>query len=557
MEYLMHENEILKTKLNDFKKLTEKSLTLKSRFAEIEKLRDENQKLKIKLLKYNELNVKSVSIESATSIIDDLKKQVQNIPLIISENNFLRNKIKQLEEIIERDNNLKLQLSQFNIILAENTTYKSQLQEYNKLTLDHKLLIEQHLLIKDLNINLNLEVSGLKSKISILESKKNNLEIDSNNIKEEFILLKESFFEKIKEFELKENKYNNKKEKIKNELKIKEKEYANLQEELRLKEIENITFKSEIPILKQQIMTYSSEPIIISSENKWKGINTDMVLYGNNKIIAINNKEIQFKIIHFDKNNIINEYKICNENDGSIYVLKIFNRKFHLLNELKVEKEYELFSEYFMKFNYYGYLKIDDNNYSYIISKTYNTNLNNLSNVQKYNFLINNLKFLEKLQKYNMFYPNYNIENIGYDNYNDDEMNIVLTNYDENSLYKIEENENIFKRFNILKIRNEIILKLNIINKPSYHIEYIEQLNKFSVQSINQIIEILKIQFNLNKIPLPANRISIVTKRQIGKISSNNVGNDLNLEEIDYDKIPSYAELIEVFEWIYESFFIK
>ena len=95
-----------------------------------------------------------------------------------------------------------------------------------------------------------------------------------------------------------------------------------------------------------------------------------------------------------------------------------------------------------------------------------------------------------------MFYPNYNIENIGYDNYNDDEMNIVLTNYDENSLYKIEENENIFKRFNILKIRNEIILKNNIINKPLYHIEYIEQLNKFSVQSINQIIELLKIEFN-------------------------------------------------------------
>jgi hypothetical protein len=195
-------------------------------------------------------------------------------------------------------------------------------------------------------------------------------------------------------------------------------------------------------------------------------------------------------LIHNWKNDqneeISSTYKICDLNSGVIYSIFLMERKFHLLNEPKVEKDYELFSEYFMKIHYYGTIRLGENEFNYIITNAYNNHksIPNLTNDQKYKFLINNLSFLDKLQKNNMIHTNYNIENVGYD----DEMNIVMTNYDLQTILKIEEGSHILKHRNILKFRIELVLKF--INEYTIIPNYVEK-NNISLEQLDKRIKSL------------------------------------------------------------------
>jgi hypothetical protein len=198
--------------------------------------------------------------------------------------------------------------------------------------------------------------------------------------------------------------------------------------------------------------------ILLSEKNSWKGYNIDMI-YNDNYLVGINNENIKFSILYFDKNNIKSSYHIQNENRDETYMILIYERKFHFLNEDKVKKEYNIFSEYFMKFYYYGYLKIGLNEYNYIITKTYDSNIliHNMSNTNKYKFLINNLKFLDKLQKNNMIYKDYKFENIAWDT----NMNPILINYDLECLQFISKdiNKDKKKEKNIFNMSDEMLLK--------------------------------------------------------------------------------------------------
>ena len=319
----------------------------------------------------------------------------------------------------------------------------------------------------------------------------------------------------------------------------------------------------ELKKLETQILRLSEEscriPINIPDKNEWKGRFTNLIYSDEyNELFEINEKNIKFKIKNYEKNKIKSSYKIYSLIDNTPYILKLYERKNHFLNENKIEKEYDIFGEFLMKYYYYGKIKINGYEYNYTISKLYSTNFNTLSNIQKYYFLINNLKLLNKLQKNRLFHTDFKISNIGYDT----NMDIVLINYDLETISEYVENEYIFKKRNFLKMRDELILKFPTTYIPTYVINNnitIDQLDKFSIKGLKKLIEELDINYSFkfrNNLPLPANELSIVSKYYIGKISPYSIYYDLNLECKDYYKIPSYAELIQVFEWLHENLFI-
>jgi hypothetical protein len=300
-----------------------------------------------------------------------------------------------------------------------------------------------------------------------------------------------------------------------------------------------------------------------TSKGTWKGINTDMIFI-DNYIESVNNNDIKFNILYFDKNNIKSSYHIQETTleGGNIFILRLYERKFHYLNEPKTKKEYELLSEYFMKFYYYGCLKIGLIDYNYIITPTYDNNIliHNLTNSQKYTFLINNLKFLDKLQKNNMIYPDYKFQNIAWTS----DLNIVLINYDSESLQLIdnnEENKSVWKdrkkEKNIFNMSDEMLLKFFKIDSKNENYEN----DKTSIEALKELINILNIQYTFkfkNNIPLPADALRIVSSRCIGRLSPGTILIDLNLdlENNKYNLIPTYDELICVFEWLHKNEFI-
>jgi hypothetical protein len=540
IDSLKAENDRLYTKLSDYEKLTSKSLTLKLRLAEIERLREENFKLKHKLIKFDQLNVKGASYESSMGIIDDLKNQLKHYHALINEVNILKDRIKYLEEIITKDNHLKIKMKDFEKVINENSLFKTQIKEYSKIMYDNQILNEQNLIANEENSELKSQIIKLKLQIAQLHEENLKEQYELPKLKEEIIKLKEE-----------ENK-----ELVSENVKLSEDNIKILEH--------NLLLLKENTQLNIDIKKLCTIPILISEKNSWKGINIDMI-FNDNYIYGINNDNIKFNILYFDKNNIKNTYYIQNVgNLNETFMLQLYDRKFHYLNEDKTKKEYDLLSEYFMKFYYYGYLKIGLYEYNYIITKTYDSNvlIHNLSNNDKYKFLMNNLNFLNKLQKNNMIYKDYKFENIAWDS----EMNLILINYNLESLQSISKDidKDKKKEKNIFNMSDEMLLKFFKIDVNEYGKINGEINDKISVGRLKELIDILNIQYTdkfINKLPLPANELIIVSKRRIGKLSPITITSNLNLD-IDninyiYDDIPIYDELIKVFEWLYENKYIK
>ena len=546
IDSLKAENDRLYTKLSDYEKLTSKSLTLKIRLAEIERLREENFKLKHKLIKFDQLNVKGASYESSMGIIDDLKNQLKHYHALINEVNILKDRIKYLEEIITKDNHLKTKMKDFEKICNENSLFKSQIKEYSKIIYDNQILNEQNLIANELTNDLKSQIIKLKLQIAQMHEENLKQQYEIPILKEEIIKLNE--VEKVSEKKEEENK-----ELVSENIKLSENNIKILEQNLLL-----IEENTQLHINLKKLYTI---PILISEKNSWKGINIDMI-YDNNYIIGINNENIKFNILYFDKNNIKNTYYVQNvDNLNETFMLQLYERKFHFLNEDKTKKEYDILSEHFMKFYYYGYLKIGIDEYNYIITKTYDSNVlvHNLSNNDKYTFLINNLKFLDKLQKNNMIYKDYKFENIAWNS----EMNVVLNNYDLESLQAVSNNENqaIYKdrkkEKNIFNMSDEMLLKFFKIDVNND----IHSNDKISINGLKELIDILNIKYTdkfINKLPLPANELIIVSKRRIGKLSPHTITSNLNLDidNINYEDIPTYDEIIAVFEWLYLNEYI-
>lgn len=445
-------------------------------------------------------------------------------------------------------------------------------------------------------------------------------------------------------------------------------EIIRLSEEVRsLTDIKNrlepqvISLSDENVKLNTKINTLS----ITSDKNKWKGINTDMVFYSTNirggesdniwpmvnikweankpslGIQAINNENIKFKFINQDKRNQTDPilgngtytavYKMKNDfdlTDTKDYILRIYERidsdkLFHLLNQIKIEREHQLFSEYFIEFYYYGQLKTNefefskvktgnkttgyrkkttysDYSFDYIITKVYNIpsikynsitlipKVNYLTNSQKYKFLIKNLIFLDKLQSKKRFHADYKIENIAWEG---EEMDVKMIDYDIDTIQKADstnkyiQSHSYYRRFilsfNFSSTYIPEYIKAKMLNISLGTFLYsrfdisIDKLDKFSIGGLDQIIKALDI--NLipdnppinprypNDIALPG-ELNIVANRHIERISQSTISKDLNLyvdrskwsvarynTSIEYDNIPTYAEIKDLFEWLFRN----
>jgi hypothetical protein len=266
------------------------------------------------------------------------------------------------------------------------------------------------------------------------------------------------------------------------------------------------------------------------------------------------------------------------EESETVYVLKITEKIGpHLFNNPKILEEYKNFEKYMMQIYTYGTLKINDNAYKYIpnessymkdnyeiketemkdyifditITKFYNlvyTDASNLTNTQKFTFLYNNINMLKFFEENGYFHGDYKIDNIGFDN----DINPILIDYDEETLQ-------IFSKSNKYLELDKDDNVINTTFKSSYIPKYIKQnnnihyskYNKFSIGGLAELIWALQIKFIKTPIEIP-DKLSVKSTRKLISLSDNNLENDLNLNSINYDLIPTYSELLEILDWLKE-----
>jgi len=301
-----------------------------------------------------------------------------------------------------------------------------------------------------------------------------------------------------------------------------------------------------------------------------------------------------------------------NKSDPITYILRIFERNKGLFNDHfmknpKIIDEFQKYPEYLIRIYYFGQLKTTSNEFKYIegrtpdnralddenddynlfpklidytfdytITKLYNSEklIIGLTNLQKFNYLYNNVVMLKKLADNYEFHSDYKIANVAWDNTNT--LNVILVDYDEDTIQSASNTNR------LLSPSNEDPTKIDKIYFSSTYIpEYLknpnectlydgskrlgypcvlpnytpEQFNKFSVGGLYHIINDLNIQYNLKTINIPAS-LSIY-KRGISNLNTINLGSSLNLNNKNYNLIPDYAEIIEVLDHIRDKNYIS
>jgi hypothetical protein len=276
-----------------------------------------------------------------------------------------------------------------------------------------------------------------------------------------------------------------------------------------------------------------------------------------------------------------------NKSDSTKYILRLYVRDLgisnkHMIYNKKIINEYSLYSKYLIKVYYYGNLEIIDESFKYtssnqdinldtykfnvgsqvkynfdhIITKVYKTPkfdtnyyVLELKNIQKYRFLYNNIVMLSDLANNKSFHADYKIWNVGWEN--DDTMNVILIDYDMDTI------QNVDKLNNKFVIHNGYVTSIRF---PSTYIpEYIkegtgiksvplDQYIKYSIGGLHNIINVLNIKFNESIIDLPPN---LINNQKITKIYANDLGRSLNLTSKDYDDIPKYSEMLVILGWLY------
>jgi len=321
----------------------------------------------------------------------------------------------------------------------------------------------------------------------------------------------------------------------------------------------------------------------------------------NYKIIPIENIEKKYIITKYGKELVnINQTPLFakgtftaiyrlenlrNKFDKTKYILRIYNRNIelymrdnipsmHLLNTPKIKKEYELFSKYLIKIYHYGSIMINDDIYDYIITHEYNRTIDNLTNKERYTLLCNNIIMLNDLYKHKLFHADYKLANIGWD----DNYNIILIDYDYGT---IQEASKYNKQFNLDK-KGRVkgyqfstthpldLLKVNRNDPgvPKYRIKP-KYYDKFSLGGLAYLIYYLNIKPNIRKYRLDRNGESVIkipsnliANQEIEIIYISNTDpsifpNSLNLFDENYDKLPTYDDLLKILFYIANKKFIK
>jgi hypothetical protein len=267
-------------------------------------------------------------------------------------------------------------------------------------------------------------------------------------------------------------------------------------------------------------------------DSKYKlGIKPMLDSPANNKInyVFVDHNKIEDKIdvspaLNSGKFSAIYELKNNYDvTDTTQYILRLFNReptyhidssnpdgkKYHMCERKKIKEEYELFTKYLINIYQFGVFnvhetgKVRNTTMDYIITESYNTSSNTkvteFTPEQKYTFLENNIKMLLELRNKNCFLGDYKLANIGWD----DHLNIILIDYDPDTIVKID--ERLLRKHKFLsKIKS---LAFAHTYKPKYifpddkntnvNDTEIAKYDKFSIAGLINIIERLHIKQDL------------------------------------------------------------
>jgi hypothetical protein len=286
------------------------------------------------------------------------------------------------------------------------------------------------------------------------------------------------------------------------------------------------------------------------------------ILYGAGTFTAV------YKIR--DNNLSINDPNV----KDNIYILRLTTRdnSKHMYDSFKIQKEYKLFNKYLPKVYYYGnFLTSRNTMYYYTITKLYNDFpvINNnitipkiLSNIDKFVFLYNNVVMLNDLSKYNYTHFDYKLSNVGFE-IEDNEINVILIDYDESTLQKINRSNQNFildDNQNVITIDNTSMTHIpEWLSKPENRnpiiFDYrlpIRKFDKFAIGGLYQLMLNLSIQFRVSFIllsKLPSREILEYQYRFENKIDIYQLSNFdvLHLTEINYNVIPTYELILEIF----------
>jgi hypothetical protein len=288
----------------------------------------------------------------------------------------------------------------------------------------------------------------------------------------------------------------------------------------------------------------------------------DKILFGAGTFTAV------YKIK--DNNNTINDPNV----KDNIYILRIVkkdNYNIHMYDDPKIHKEYKLFNKYLPRIYYYGNFITSKNfTFNYTITKLYNDFpvINNrviipktLSNIDKFEFLYNNIVMLNDLSKYNYTHFDYKIENVGFEIENN-KISVILIDYDKSTLQELSEDNPNFEfdnNNNVTALLNTGVTHFpewlsNRDNPEPFYFNYklpIYKFHKFAVVGLFYLILDLDIQFKIEKLQLynlPSYDILLDQYKFEDNILLNNLSNTdaFHLYNSNYDVIPTYDLLLEI-----------
>ena len=259
-----------------------------------------------------------------------------------------------------------------------------------------------------------------------------------------------------------------------------------------------------------------------------------------------------------------------NDNKENIYILRIYDRQYsiNMYNSPKVKNEYKLFSQYMSKIYYYGEIQQEYKTiyhhrekletYDYTITKKYNTPLfnssglvMNLTNLQKFKFLLNNLDMLNTLQEEKYIHLDYKITNVAWEDPNT--MNVILIDYDHNTLFKTDGDDDLFVLKTDADNNNYYRIKYPTTYVPDYITLYDDskispsKLDKYSMAGFQNLYQILNIEFISDFIENIDPPIKVNDYITIRKINPELLLLYLEIDSSNYEIIPTYAELLNFF----------
>jgi len=284
----------------------------------------------------------------------------------------------------------------------------------------------------------------------------------------------------------------------------------------------------------------------------------DKILYGAGTYTAV------YKIK--DNNSSINDPNVKDK----IYILRLTTQdeNTHMYDNPKIHKEYNLFNNYLPRIYYYGNFIASNNHiYYYTITKLYNDfSIKNekliipkiLTNADRFVFFYKNIVMLNDLYKHNYTHFDYKLVNVGFEIENN-EINIILIDYDENTLQELSLNNNIF----IVNDNQNVTLAYDMSSYvPSWLIDNdkqrvynnfvpIEYFKKYCTIGLYNILYFVPIKFKINIYTITnlINYEQLKYKYMFNNfIRFNNLVDDdeLHLNSSNYNIIPTYDLLLEI-----------